>query len=99
MRDQLKQLLFDRARNRAKSLGYTLTNIAEGDLRAFIENGVDRMTYSESISTVDHARALSNVEILIERMAQNAKSRDINQLDYKSFNSVRDSICPLWPFC
>lgn len=99
MRDQLKQLLFETAKNKARNLGYDLTVFAEADLKKFIEQGVDRMTFSEVMSSSDNSRAISNTEILIERMAQNAKSRNINQLDYKSFNSVRDSICPMWPFC
>lgn len=100
MREELKRLILQRAKYKANSLGYNLTSITEDDLKNFINNGVDRMTSSEYISNSDNLRALNNIDILIEKMHLDAKSRFITEnLDYKSFSNARASICPLWPFC
>ncbi|WP_294287995.1 hypothetical protein [uncultured Chryseobacterium sp.] len=97
MKERLKLLLLERATNKAASLGMRLTNDTEDSLRKLIDIAVDRMSYGEASSVVENTRALLNTDILIERLANN--SRTGGQLDYKSFNSVRDAICPLWPFC
>jgi hypothetical protein len=99
MREQLKRLIFDRAKNKARNLGFNLTDETVDNLRKLIEIAVDNMSYSEASSTVDNTRALLNTDILIERLANNSRLKNSNNLDYKSFNSVRDVICPLWPFC
>lgn len=97
MRERLKLLLFERAINKAASLGMRLTSDTEDSLRKLIDIAVERMSYGESSSVVENTRALLNTDILIERLASNSRSG--SQIDYKSFNSVRDAICPLWPFC
>ncbi|WP_294294867.1 hypothetical protein [uncultured Chryseobacterium sp.] len=100
MREQLKQMLFERALSIAKSQGFDFTALTQQEIREFINKGVDKMSVWEINSDTDKARAISNTEILVERMIRDAKSRFINEsLDYKSFSSVRDVICPLWPFC
>lgn len=100
MREDLKRRVLETAKIKARSLGYNLTSVAEEDLKSFIDNGIDRMSTSEYLSNSDNLRALNNVEILIERMYSDARSRSINEsLDYKSFSNARASICPLWPFC
>jgi len=100
MRDQLKELLYQTARERARRRGYDFTSILDQDLRTFINQGVDRMDLLDILSGVQNPRAITNTEVLIDRMIVNAQSRNLNEsLDYKSFNNVRDSICPLWPFC
>lgn len=100
MRDQFKQLLFNNAVLKARSLGYTFSSITESDLKEFISQGVDNMNFAQMSSPTDNLRAVRNTELLIEKMAENARSRYLNEsLDYKSFSNIRDSICPLWPFC
>lgn len=47
MREELKLLVLQRAKMKARSLGYDLTSVVENDLRAFIDNGINRMTTSE----------------------------------------------------
>lgn len=100
MREDLKKIALERAILTARTLGYNLTSVAETDLKIFIENGIDRMTSTEYLSSSENTRLLSNIDILIRRMEIDAKSRFINEsLDYKSLSNARASICPLWPFC
>lgn len=100
MREDLKSKILLRAQSKSKELGFDMTSVAENDLIEFINQGVDRMTSSQYESTTDKLRAERNIEILIESMSRNAKSRNLTEsLDYKSFSNARASICPLWPFC
>lgn len=100
MREDLKKLVLERAKLKARNLGYKFTSMAETDLKIFINNGIDRMTPSQYLSDIDNQRAIKNIELLIEKMQLDAKSRYLNEdLDYKSFSTARGSICPLWPFC
>lgn len=100
MREDLKKIALERAKSAARNLGYNLTSVAETDLKIFIENGIDRMTSSEYLSTSDNTRLFNNIEVLIRLMESDARSRFMNEsLDYKSFSNARDNICPLWPFC
>ncbi|KQT20826.1 hypothetical protein ASG31_16705 [Chryseobacterium sp. Leaf404] len=96
MRERLKELLFERAKGKARELGLDLTEDTERNIRNLIDIAVDRMTFNEASSVVENTRALMNTDVLIERLA---KSQYGNTLDYKSFNGIRDAICPLWPFC
>jgi len=100
MRDQLKQLLLSRAISEARNMGYSFSSQTESDLRELISDAVDSMSYSQYLSPVDNLRALNNTDILIRRVAENARSRQIgDRLDQKSLADVRGTICPLWPFC
>jgi hypothetical protein len=100
MREELKKQILERAKYKAQILGYNITSEVEIDLKDFINNGVDRMSTSEYLSSSDNLRAIYNIEILIDRMQIDAKSRFITEsLDYKSLSNARASICPLWPFC
>lgn len=100
MRDDLKYRILQRAKSKARELGFIITSVAESDLVSFINQGVDRMTSSQFDSATDRLRAVRNIETLIESMSQNAKSRNLNEnLDYTSFSRAKASICPLWPFC
>ncbi|WP_026838320.1 hypothetical protein [Gillisia sp. JM1] len=100
MREDFKERVLQRAKERAQNLGYNLTNVAQTDLREFINQGIDRMSADEYDSATRRLIALENIEKLIDNMSRNAKFRSLNEsLDYKSFSSARSSICPLWPFC
>jgi len=100
MREDLKNKLFESAIAKAKNLGYTLTSVANDDIKKFIGQGIDKMSSSEYFSTVENKRAERNLMTLIEKMAEGAKKRRLYEsLDYKSFSEARSSICPLWPFC
>lgn len=100
MREDLKTELFRIALNRAKANQFNFTSILEPDLKAYIEKGVDRMTSTEYLSDTKRVEAKINTLILIDAMTAEGRERRLTEsLDYKSFSSVKDSICPLWPFC
>lgn len=99
MKEEFKERLIERAKSRAFFLGYHLTPETELTLRAMIEMGLDRLSPEEINSPVSVFRALNNTETLVERLIQDSRSKSSSNLDYKSFNSIRDVICPLWPFC
>lgn len=100
MREDLKGIALNRAKQTARSLGYSLTPMAETDLKIFIENGIDKMTSFEYLSVSDNQRLLNNIDVLINRMQIDSKSRSLNEsMDFKSFSNARARVCPLWPFC
>jgi len=100
MREDFKRTVLERAKIKAKSLGYNLTTGAETDLYTFIKNGIDKMSSTELDTLARRNEAINNIEYLIIQMQNDAKSRFINEsLDYTSYLNAKSSICPLWPFC
>lgn len=99
MREDLKSELYKIAVNRVRANQYGFGFLVEPDLKEYIEKGVDRMTNAEYISNTKRVEAKINTIILIDAMTANSRDRLTESLDYKSFVDIKNTICPLWPFC
>ena len=100
MNEDFKRRLLEAARRRARQSNFAFTSVAETDLKSFIDQGVDKMSSADLISDSRKDLAESNLLKLVDRMANEAAKRNLNEnLDYKTFSDSRMSICPLWPFC
>ncbi|GAT63507.1 hypothetical protein [Paludibacter jiangxiensis] len=99
-KQELKQRLLESARSESRHLNYDFSVSVENSLKELIDTGVDRMTFSDLLSESRRQEAERNLNILVNHMITNAKSRNITQnIDIIAFSVVRMSICPLWPFC
>lgn len=99
-REVFKQKLLEYAKRKARDSNYQFTRDVEINLRELINTGVDRMKLAEYGSLEKRRLVKHNLDILVDHMINNAKSRRMSDsLDTRAFSSVRLSICPLWPFC
>lgn len=100
MRDDLKSELYKIALNRAKANSFGFTTYLEEDLKGFIGNSIDNISYEEYTSETKRIEARLNTLILVDAMTADGRSRDVERnLDFKSLSNIKSSICPLWPFC
>ena len=99
-RQEFKIELLISATQRATEIGFNIDSDAISSLEDIIEIGVNRMDSSQINSPFSRGIAESNLMIIIDEMAKDARSRKLYEnLDYESFINISLRICPLWPFC
>ena len=100
MREYLKNELFRIALNRARANSFGFTSYLEKDLKEYINRSIDNISYTDYQSETKKLEARVNTLILVDAMTADGRSRELrNNLDFKSLDNIKSSICPLWPFC
>ena len=107
---ELKQKLFEIAKEEALKSGYIFPELVEKGLKEMISSGVERLAIGDMNSEERIQIVEANIKKVVEYMIANIQRRyprekglqyrSLNEsLDIRSFSEVRFSICPLWPFC
>lgn len=97
---QIKDDLWSDARQTVSRYNFTFSQNCERPFRDFIGDGVNEIVAKGYINDkywVDFAKA--NLNAFTIRMVIEARANNLFSLDLSTFLSVRELICPLWPFC
>jgi hypothetical protein len=96
----VKVLFWESVEDLTKQAGLDITPDGKSALREMINGGVDRIKEEDSLGDDKRKEeAQANLKKFVQGMIQVAKEQRVPALQESTFRKVRDSICPIWPFC
>jgi hypothetical protein len=96
----IKNSLWANAQQTASSFGYNFSPNCQIPFQDFIKDGVNEIVangYTNDNYWIAFAQA--NLSAFTMRMVIEARDRGSHTLDRSTFLSVKELICPIWPFC
>jgi Patatin-like phospholipase len=96
----VKVFFWESVEDLTKQAGLDITPDGKSALREMINGGVDRIKEEDSLGDDKRKEeAQANLKKFVQGMIQVAKEQRVPALQESTFRKVRDSICPIWPFC
>lgn len=98
--DHIKQTFWDDIWSTTRAFHLTIDKACENRLSDFVNNGTDRLI--ESLPRFDFRKyneAEANLLIFMGGMVRQARFDHSSTLKVSTFEAVRETFCPLWPFC